>query len=349
LLLDGVKDATLKGYEDEGYNLTNITAKIKIYAPDTITRTITGISFTPPTHGISLSVSDTKTIDETISYTVTKTNSQSKSRSCVFTQVKDSVKNPFNDGNLVNKLNKNSSLVDTKSLSLNGCAKGDYVKAEWEEELNGRTFHKNTDIVSIVKGHRYYLEDPVQICINGEDKTYELFNKKFVHVDPGGSSVDIAVSGINITHENFSSHDNSADDVPTDHRRYPIISSLTLYVVPSNTWPSYKTQYWRGSPIKIYYKEIPEVEAPVTYPNGGSVFADYIANLPNNNAFSISYGGTTISLSDIVISTNVTVTGTYQIFLVVKDEYDQCSVFNITSNDKFGTTKTYRTNFGAGI
>lgn len=340
LFLDGVKDSLGRNYEDEGYDLTDLTAKLRMNSAESIAQTITGLEFSPPSPTVSISTAATKYVSRLIPLSLVKTSVRSIVDNVVVHEINNKVEKAHELTNIKSLFNDNASYSGSKNVSVGSCTKGDYFFFTWIEGINGRLFNKTSGIKSYVKGHRYLLSSPT-ILIDGTDKTSEITNTDFVVIKPGGGSANVEVS-FTLTHEDFSSRNRSQDGVPTDNNRYPVLETVYLFLVPRQSWPRVEThegrQYW-------FEEQVP-VGSPITYPNGTSTFVSALAAASSFDT-SISYGGTTITATDD-IDLDIDENGTYQIFLVARDEFNQYSVFHITSLHKIDGRRTYRTQFSEG-
>lgn len=339
-------DISNTNYKEEGYSLSPITVELTIKSIDQIFKSIENVEFTPPPHSTSITM-PTKTISRSISPTATKSNILSKVPQVTLNQIHyDSSKDEISPK--ITRITGAEDLFDQGlltseafSIDLDSCSKGDYAFVKWNEKLNDRPFLDfKTAIVSYVGGHRYTIGGTPKIYLDGVDKTDAIFNSKegYVDINPDGNVI-IKVSGFNINHENFSEHDRDEDNVPTDSNRYPLIDKLYLMIVPKQIWPIFY-----GTSV---YLENPPVGAPITYPNGTSAFYSRLDELAGANKTDQTINA--IEITNGSIQKTITTAKDYQIFLVVKDEFSQYSIYHITSNLTENNQKTYRTKFNAGV
>lgn len=350
LLLDGVKDSGNRTYNDPNFSLTGITAKLVFNTTESISKTVSNITFTPPSPSVTFSFSSTKASSRSVGVNWGKTSELSKLNNVTLHQIVDGREfiSPLGNssGKFKDIINNTPPASGTLYFSINECIKGSYFFVTWEEEINGRTFKKSSQIISYVGDHRNFLKSPFpKIYIDNVDKTDTIFYQDYIHLAPGSGHIDAKVS-FSIDHEDFTVQNRPQDNVPNDYKRYPVIQSVYLYAVekPSDGWPAID-----GS---TSYEIVPSVNAPISYTNCAQAFYNKLMTKVKYTA-SKSYGGTTINIPSDNLTVPISGNGRYQLFLVVKDEYSRYSISHITSTSAYfaGTynvERTYRVQFVGG-
>lgn len=351
LNLSNVFDDENRSYADDGYTLNNISIQTKIYVQNTIIHKVNGLSFSPPSRSISIVPNVSKYLKGSVTLTATKTNALSRIKDGSLNIIQGTMvdnSTSYGMGNFASKINELSTTATAiHNITPLSAKKGSYFYITWVEEIGGRNLSNATQKIPVVGGHRYIFDNTSsypKIYLNSVDKTDDIFNSSdpYLYLDPAGGMVSIKVE-FSVIHENFSTIDGL-----TDAQRYPVISQISLLVVPYVG--GFPRQILRGKVLYVDFSMVLEEDvpqgAPLTYPNGTNSFASYLSYIAAFSG-SKSYGGSTTSKTDS-ITIDVNKSGRYHLFLIVKDEYDQCSVFHITSKNRYNGKKTYRTEFIRG-
>lgn len=346
LNLGSEADALGKVYADSGYSLSDVKVTVKINAPVPITKTFSNIIFRPPSSSIGITSAITKVFNNYIDYTATKTDTNSKIYNLCINEKTKTDANTVPRELTVFKDNINAAAISastTYRVALQKCTKGDYFYLSWVENISDRSITTpNAGVKSYIKDHRYLISNPT-LYIDDVDETDDVYNSSspYLYLDPGGASVNLKVR-FSLNHETFDEGDFNAGLVDTD--RYPLVSQISLAAVPARTWPAVRTRMNKMVPLIYIFKKDPPVGAPVTYPNNTDQFATELLATTGAIITTSGYAATT-ELTGASITVPVTVSKQYQLFLIVKDEYSQYSVFHITSKNKEDNSKTYRTEF----
>lgn len=321
-----------KSFSDVGYTLSNIRAVVTIDNPEKTSLTLTGLKFIPPNVAVAISVSSTRVINSSVVAIATKSNSTSTINNLVLHEFTSdgSESSPDTTSLTPFKLRINGPTFTSGNFpfTLTNYSKGDYFYIDWDENA-GRLLTNKTPHISVVTDHIYSISS-VSIFINGVNDTVAIAEAStpFTVVTPNAPQAVVAAT-FTTSHEVWPP---IADMI--DVNRYPNLKSATMVVVPKQVWPDIPAYNNGASP---------------PYPNGTAAFAQYLIDTTlawsTDNVVTATYA-TGIITKTQTLTANVKKTKEYQIFLIIKDEFDQVSVYHLTSTDKSDNQFTYRTEFG---